>query len=109
MELRTLRGDEFAGLSALEELALNSNQLTALPEGLFTGLTALGKLLISSNELSALPAGLLSGLYQPEVQFWSHGNPVDALPFTVTLEKVGDERFPSATCAKARRSTSSCR
>ena len=92
VQLRTLRSDDFAGLSALEELHLSSNELTELPAGLFTGLTRLETLSISSNRLSSLPAGLLSGLTEL-VLFFSGSNTVNPLPFTVELEKVGDDGF----------------
>ena len=90
--LGTLRGDEFAGLSALENLSLGNNVLTALPAGLFAGLASLETLSVSVNRLSTLPAGLLSGLTNLTV-FLSFDNAVSPLPFTITLEKVGDDGF----------------
>ena len=91
-ELRTLPGNLFSGLSALEYLSLFDNYLSELPPGLFGGLSALETVFISLNGLSGVPEGLLSGLTNL-VKFRSEANDVDPLPFTVTLEKVGEDGF----------------
>ena len=91
-ELQTLPGNLFSGLSALEYLSLSNNYLSELPPGLFGGLSALETVFIAQNRLSGVPEGLLSGLTNL-VKFRSEANNVDPLPFTVTLEKVGDDGF----------------
>ena len=62
--LTTLPPSLFHGLSSLKTLALNGNPLTALPFGIFSGLTALEKLRLSLhyNELTPPPGDLFSGL-----------------------------------------------
>ncbi len=60
--LTSLRADDFAGLTSLQELRLSGNQLAALPEGAFDGLTSLQELWLSRNQLAALPEGAFDGL-----------------------------------------------
>ncbi len=60
-QLKTLPADIFSGLSALENLRLQNNQLSTLPSGIFAGLTALTELDLSSNPLpTSLPASLFA-------------------------------------------------
>ena len=47
-----------AGLTALETLHLNNNDLTVIPAGTFDGLTALTHLDLFSNDLTAISAGV---------------------------------------------------
>ncbi|MBI3508663.1 MAG: leucine-rich repeat domain-containing protein [Chlamydiia bacterium] len=54
--------DLFQGLTALQELGLENNQITALPQGLFQGLTALQKLWLDNNLITVLPQSLFQGL-----------------------------------------------
>ncbi len=54
--------DEIPGLTALEEIYLNNNQLTALPANIFNGLSALQFLNLSYNQFTALPDNLFNGL-----------------------------------------------
>ena len=51
----TLRAGDFQGLAGLRWLALNGNDLSALPAGLFAGLAALRELDLSDNALTMLP------------------------------------------------------
>ena len=60
----------------LTNLALSSNALNALPDGVFTGLTALSRLSLGSN-------------------------PTDPLPLTVTVEKVGTDQVRAKVLAGA--------
>ena len=55
-------GGVFAGLSALEWLSLDYNQLATLPAGVFDGLSELKILELQGNQLGALPAGVFAGL-----------------------------------------------
>ena len=52
----------FDGLTALENLRLDSNDLTGLPDGVFDGLTALTWLSLKENSLTELPDGVFDGL-----------------------------------------------
>ena len=52
----------FAGLTSLKFLNLGYNRLTELPAGVFSGLTSLERLRLTSNDLSRLPAGVFDGL-----------------------------------------------
>ncbi len=57
-----LKSGDFSGLSSLEGLRLQYNDLTTLPPGLFDGLSSLKTLGLSRNLLTNLPAGIFSGL-----------------------------------------------
>ncbi len=97
--LDNLPADTFSGLSALTGLDLGNNELSSLPEGLFSGLSSLNWLSLSSNQLSSLPAGIFLGLSSLNSLFLS-GNTVD-LSITVSLEKVGENRFKATTLTGA--------
>ena len=56
-----LKAGDFSGLSSLEGLQLQHNDLTTLPPGLFHGLSSLKTLALRGNRLT-LPAGIFSGL-----------------------------------------------
>ena len=58
-ELRTLDDDVFAPLPALTDLRLSTNRLTTLPAGVFAGLTELQELNLSNNRLNTLDAGVV--------------------------------------------------
>ena len=45
----------FAGLSKLQELRLQGNQISSLPAGVFAGLSELRQLTMQNNQLTALP------------------------------------------------------
>ena len=82
----------FDGLSNLEFLFLQENELSALPDGVFDNLSSLEYLHLYENDLSALPDGVfdgLSNLYELNLS----GNP--GAPFTITaeLEQQADYAF----------------
>ena len=52
----------FGKNTALTELYLSGNDLTALPAGIFDKLTALNHLALTDNDLTALPAGIFEKL-----------------------------------------------
>ena len=90
-ELESLPDGLLSALSALESLELNGNDLNSLDAGVFSGLSALEVLKLNGNELESLPDGLLSGLSALET-LELHGNTVNPLPLTVTVEKVGTDQ-----------------
>ena len=92
-QLSSLDAGIFSGLTALEQLYLDSNQLSSLDAGIFSGLTALETILLNSNKLSSLDAGIFSGLTRVPYRLSVDENPVDPLPITISLEKVGEGRF----------------
>ena len=59
---QAIKSDDFVGLSALTELQLISDQISALPEDVFGGLDSLEVLLISISELQELPDNVFDGL-----------------------------------------------
>ena len=77
--LRTLRAEDFAGLTGLQELLLNVNQLASLPAGVFDGLTGLQVLDLAQNRLTTLPAGVFDGLTSLHTLDLGH-NQLTALP-----------------------------
>ena len=60
--ITSLKADDFAGLSGVTRLNLNSQGLTTLPEGVFNGLTALTAIQLRQNKLTILPEGTFKGL-----------------------------------------------
>lgn len=58
-KLRELPSGLFSGLSGLEGLRLNANQLSALPPGTFVGLTALTRLYLCYNPGTPFPLPLI--------------------------------------------------
>ena len=100
--LSSLPSDVFDGLSSLEGLLLDRNQLTltGLPSDVFEGLSSLEMLNLQHNRLSSLPDGVFEGLSSLE---WLllYENPVDPMPLTVSLEKVGDSGFKATVLAGA--------
>ncbi len=64
----TLKSGDFVGLTGLERLRLNGNQLTTLPADIFAGLqtsrvqTSFEVLWLQNNDLTSLPAGIFAGL-----------------------------------------------
>lgn len=98
--LTTLPVGVFVDLSALTTVNLSRNALTALTSGAFYGLTALTALDLSHNALATLPAGIFYGL--PALPMLSlENNAINPLPLTVSLEKVGDDRFKAVAAAGA--------
>ena len=58
----TLQSGDFAGLSGLENVCLNLNNLSTLPADVFDGLTGLKELYPYNNNLTALPEGIFDDL-----------------------------------------------
>ncbi|MXW21178.1 MAG: leucine-rich repeat protein [Gammaproteobacteria bacterium] len=115
-DFQTVRSDMFQGLSGLERLDLRHGELTHLPADAFTQLTGLRYLNLYGNDLNDLPDGVLSGLASLETLFFGinefrrmpdgvfiglsrlsevgvERNPVDPLPLSIVLEKVGQDQF----------------
>ncbi len=61
-ELSTLPEDVFDGLTALRWLYLNENDISSLDEDLFDGLTSLQRLYLNENDISSLDEDLFDGL-----------------------------------------------
>ena len=74
-----LKSGDFAGLTGLTHLKLNTHQLTTLPADIFSGLSALTELRLQDNQLSTLPTGIFSGLTALTILYLS-GNPLTSLP-----------------------------
>ncbi len=66
-QLTELPEDVFSGLSNLEVLNLAYNRFAELPEGLFTGLSSLEVVYLNNNQLAELPAHLFAGLSNLQV------------------------------------------
>ena len=81
-QLRTLPPEIFSGLSSLQTLYLGNNQLTSLPENLFSGLSSLRDLYLHQNQLTSLHANLFSGL-TALTQINLHTNQLTNLPAKV--------------------------
>ena len=91
--LSSLGAGIFSGLTALDYLALNENRLSSLGAGIFSGLPALRIIKLEENQFSSLGAGIFSGLTRVPDWLWLNDNPVNPLPITISLEKVGEGRF----------------
>ena len=59
---QAIESNDLAGLSALTDLQLISDQISALPEDVFGGLDSLEKLLIDISQLQSLPDDVFEGL-----------------------------------------------
>ena len=77
--MRELQTCDFEGLSGLEFLDLQGNQLSALPEDVFDGLSSLEFLDLNGNLLSWLPEDVFDGLSSLEV-LWLTDNKLIGLP-----------------------------
>ena len=77
--ITALAAGDFAGLTALTELALFDNDLTALPDDVFDGLIALRNLYLESNDLTTLPGEVFDGLTALETLSLS-SNELNTLP-----------------------------
>ncbi len=83
-QLTTLPADIFSGLSALTELRLQDNQLSTLPSGIFAGLTSLTTLNLSGNPLTSLPTGIFDDLPSTVTKTLPDGVTINAaVPTTV--------------------------
>ena len=109
--ITALKIGDFDGLTSLQALFLNNNQLTDLPAFLFiryperaartpttvvgtifNGLTSLQQLHLNNNQLTFLREAVFYGL--TSLQYLSlHNNTIDSLEMTVSLEKVADRGF----------------
>ena len=56
MNIRSLKAQDFTGMSGLTDLNLSSNQLEALPPGIFARLVNLRLLNLADNDLTSLPS-----------------------------------------------------
>ena len=99
-QLSTLPDDVFDQLTKLTTLSLFGDRLTSLPDGIFERLTQLTSLRIGRTQLTSLPHGLFSGLSSLTSLNLSR-NAADPLPFTVSLEKVGNDQFKAVAPAGA--------
>ena len=77
--LTSLKAGDFAGLSGLENLSLEANRLSDLPEDLFAGLSNLKYLALPYNQLTELPEGLFASLSKLQ-DLRLDSNPLDDLP-----------------------------
>ena len=77
-----LSGETFAGLSGVEELRLQNNQISSLPANVFAGLTGLKKLYLGRNSLSSLSESAFADLANLE-ELYVGGNSLTALPANV--------------------------
>ena len=91
-EITTLPADIFSGLSVLEELNLDNNQLSSLPTGIFAGLTSLTSLNLSNNSLPAsLPASLFADVPRNAITLPTGTTINAAVPTTVgTIANITD-------------------
>ena len=114
--ITTLKIGDFGGLTSLQALFLNNNQLTDLPavllirypedtartprafpeivfkETVFNGLTSLRHLYLNNNQLTFLREAVFSGLTSLDT-LYLHNNTVDPLEMTVSLVKVAADAF----------------
>ena len=90
----------FDRLASLRRLELSNNALTTLSENVFGGLTSLTHLALGFNEnLTTLPDGVFAGLVNPLSTLLLESNPVDPLPLSISIEKVGDSQFKAVAPA----------
>ena len=78
-QLTSLPDGVFAGLTSLETLHLDENRLTSLPDGVFAGLASLKRLYLRGNQLTSLPDDVFAGLTSLE-WLWLYGNQLTSLP-----------------------------
>ena len=77
-----LAAGDFAGLSGLEKLLLQSNNLEGLPDEVFDDLTGLAHLNMARNSLSELPDGVFGSLTGLEILYMGR-NEFEELPSDV--------------------------
>ena len=80
--ITALAAGDFAGLTRLENLYLDSNGLNPLPAGVFAGLTSLDLLFLDNNGLTTLPVDVFAGLTQLRTLFLNN-NQLNTLPVGV--------------------------
>ena len=69
-----LKANDFSGLTSLQRLYLDRNNLASLPEGIFSGLTSLQSLSLNGNSLGNLSEGIFSGLISLQRLDLDHNN-----------------------------------
>ena len=78
-ELTSLMPGDFADLTSLTTLYLNSNSIASLPEDVFDGLTSLTTLYLNSNSIALLPEDVFDGLTSLTT-LYLNGNSIVSLP-----------------------------
>ena len=74
--LNSLKAGDFLGLTSLERLLLDFNEISVLPEGIFDGLTSLSSLQMYRNNLTLLQPGIFSGLSELRHLYLTHNRVV---------------------------------
>ena len=92
-QIRVLNKNLFRNLSSLETLYISDNDISTLDKDIFKGLPKLQYLKIHNNNLSSLPDGIFSHLTQNNNIVRLENNAVDPIPFSVSLEKVGNDKI----------------
>ena len=85
-----LKEGDFSGLTSLQQLYLNGNELSLLPDGVFSGLPALTDLDLNNNALSSLDAEVFSDL-TAVTSIDLSGNALSSLPDGVFSHGDGDD------------------
>ena len=75
----SLSSGDFNGLSKLQKLYLNDNNLSSLPEDIFNNLSELQDIRLHNNKLSSLPEDIFDGLSNLQLLYLS-GNGLSSLP-----------------------------
>ena len=88
-----LSSSDFAGLSSLQALYLDSNDLSSLPEDIFARLSNLKYLYLQYNNLNNLPEGVFSGLSNLKYVYLK-GNRLTCLPPIPQRATVIDVNLP---------------
>ena len=87
--LSNLSANIFSDLSSVQWILLNDNSLSSLPEGVFDGLASLQELYLNNNTLSSLPEAIFDGLSQLIVLGLS-GNSLPCLQRAEVWSRVTD-------------------
>ncbi len=125
-QLSSLPDGIFDNFTNVPFMILSNNQLSSLPDGIFDKATMI--LDLSNNQLSSLPDGIFKGIFDtpPDLTGFNilgapggpipknrlaelgeyttlnlTGNLVDPLPFTISLERVGNGQFKAVAPAGA--------
>ncbi|CAJ2377192.1 MAG: hypothetical protein IBGAMO2_50011 [Arenicellales bacterium IbO2] len=84
--ITALPANLFAGLSKLQELRLQGNQISSLPAGVFAGLSELRQLTMQNNQLTALPENVFAGLGELRLLALGGNRDLTTLPANVFAE-----------------------
>ena len=87
--LSTLKKNDFADLSSLVALRLDSNSLSSLDQDIFADLASLEELFLLGNALESLPEGIFDGLSGLR-QLYVRDNRLVCLPRSLPWDKVAD-------------------